>query len=88
MRVRDVERDLWVSHYANEVHGHLVSLELEHLEGERSDWRSAAPERTRESRLSYERTASGGWRRTQSVSVDVGQTWRVLFVDELERASR
>lgn len=76
----------WVEQYVNDVHGRFVRLEGE-LEdgGARSVWRSVAPERRRESRLVSERLGPDRWRRTQSVSEDGGATWRVFWIDELER---
>lgn len=78
----------WVEQYLNDVHGRFVRLEGE-LEdgGARSVWRSVAPERRRESRLVSERLGADRWRRTQSVSEDGGATWRVLWIDELERTA-
>jgi len=78
------ERERWVRHYANAVHGRMVPLE-----GRRGGvlwiWRSTSPGRSRESRLLDERPAENRWRRTQQVSEDGGMTWRVLFTDELQR---
>jgi hypothetical protein len=85
--VLDVERGRWVSHYANDVKGRFVPLEGSAL-GEGFVWLSAAPGRTRESRLVYERPAGERWRRRQEVSQDGGASWRVLFTDELERVAR
>ena len=83
--LHDVERDVWVSHYANEKGGRAVALEGS-AEGETFVWRSTSPERTRESQLVYERVGPTRWRRTQQFSEDGGAHWEVLFRDELERA--
>jgi len=48
-------------------------------------WRSVTPGRARESGSIVERLDTNHWRRTQRVSDDGGRTWRVLFVDEMER---
>ena len=85
--LREVERERWVSHYANEAKGALVSMEGS-AEGETFAWRSVAPARTRESRLVYERCGPDGWRRTQQFSEDGGQEWTVLFTDELIRTAK
>jgi hypothetical protein len=79
----------WVEQYVNDVHGRFVRLEGELGDGgARSVWRVVAPERRRESRLVSERLGADRWRRTQSVSEDGGTTWRVLWIDELERDRR
>jgi hypothetical protein len=82
VQVLDQELGRPVRQYVNDTTGRFVRLEGEG-DGERSTWRSVAPERTRESRLVSERVPPDGWRRTQSVSEDGGLTWRVLWQDEL-----
>lgn len=87
VQVFERETRRWVEQYVNDVHGRFVRIEGE-LEdgGDRSVWRTVAPERRRESRLVSERLAPDRWRRTMSVSEDGGASWRVLWIDELERA--
>jgi hypothetical protein len=75
----------WVSHYANAVRGRLTPLVCERV-AEPSVWRTIAPGRTREARLTEERPSPDRWRREQAFSEDGGATWTVLFTDELERA--
>jgi len=81
------EAGRWVAQYVNDVHGRFVRIEGELEDGRaRSVWRVVAPERRRESRRVDERLGPDRWRRTMSVSDDGGATWRMLWVDELERA--
>lgn len=82
--VYDPEAGTWVRQYVNSTRGRFVRLEGE-VDGERSTWRSTTPSRTRESRLVSERLDDGRWQRTQQVSEDGGETWRILWRDELER---
>jgi hypothetical protein len=76
----------WSRRYVNSTSGRFVPLEGE-VDGERSTWTVSAPDRLRESRLVSERVPPDGWRRTMRVSEDGGATWRVLWMDELERAA-
>lgn len=90
----DPELGRWVRYYANDVRGRFARLEGE-IDGEpdreagggRSLWRSATPGRARESRLVSERIGGDRWRRTMSVSEDGGKSWRVLWIDDLERVA-
>lgn len=82
--VYDIEAGTWVRQYVNSTRGRFVRLEGE-VDGDRSTWRSTTPGRTRESRLVSERLDGGRWRRTQQVSEDGGETWRILWRDELDR---
>lgn len=84
--VFDTEADRWVRHYVNAVRGSLVRLDGE-VDGPRSVWRITSPGRTRESRLISEPLDGNRWRRTHEISEDGGETWRVLWRDELERVS-
>lgn len=86
VRLYEPESERWVSHYANAVHGRMVPLEGRQ-DGERWIWRSTSPTRRRESRLLDERPGEGRWRRTQEVSEDDGESWRILFTDELVRVA-
>jgi len=86
VQVFDPELGRWVRQYVNATRGHFVRIEGEVEDGgARSTWRSVAPERPRESRLVSEWVEPDLWRRTMHVSEDQGQTWRVLWTDELER---
>ena len=86
VQMLDPELGRWVRQYVNSTRGRFVRIEGEvEPDGARSVWRSVAPERTRESRLVSERVEPKLWRRTMHVSEDQGQTWRVLWTDELER---
>lgn len=84
-QVFDPESGGWVRMYVNATRRHFVRLEGEVADGTLV-WRSMAPDRPRETRVVWERPAPDRWRRTSSVSEDGGTTWRVLFVDELERS--
>ena len=86
VQVFDPEEKLWRRSYVNDVRRTFASLEGT-AEGDRSIWRSTSPGRTRESRLVSERPSSDAWHRTMSVSADDGATWRVLWIDELEKTS-
>lgn len=88
VRLRERETGRWVSEYANAVRGEFTRLEGELGANDASSWRSVEPARTRESWLQYERPAPDRWIRTQRVSEDGGETWTVLFTDELERVER
>lgn len=82
----DRDAGTWVEQYLNDVQRRFVRLEGEiEQDGARSIWRSAAPDRGRQSRLVSERLDRDTWRRTMSVSEDGGETWRVLWIDELTR---
>ena len=86
VQVFEPDAGRWVEQYVNDVHGRFVRIEGELEEGgARSVWRVVAPERPRESRRVDERPGPEHWRRTMSVSDDGGATWRVLWIDELER---
>jgi protocatechuate 3,4-dioxygenase beta subunit len=84
VRVPAKEGGRWVMLYMNSNHGGFAQLDGE-VQVQRSTWHSGAPDKPRRSRLLSEPTASGGWRRTMSVSDDKGNTWRVLWIDELRR---
>ena len=84
VQVYDPSLGCWVRQYVNDVRRRYARLEGT-VEGERSVWRGASAERTRESRVVSERTAPDTWRRTMSVSEDGGETWRPLWIDELVR---
>ena len=87
--VQVFNRDLgrWVRQYVNAARGRFSRLEGE-IEKKMSVWRSVTPGRSRESRLVSERPGPDRWRRTMSISSDGGATWRVLWIDELTRASQ
>jgi len=82
----DTKRGTWVMKYVNDVGGQFVEMQGE-INGEDSIWRSIDPKRTREAKLVFERTGTSGWRRTQFASEDGGETWFVVFKDDLNRAS-
>jgi hypothetical protein len=71
--------------YVNATHRRFVRLEGE-VVGDTVEWRSVATARPRRTRVVAERPAPDRWRRTSWVSEDGGETWRVLFVDDLVRA--
>jgi hypothetical protein len=82
VQVFDSRLGRYVQQYVNSSRSRFVRLEGD-LEGERITWQSVSPKRTRESRLVSERIAQDRWRKTMSISEDDGQTWRVLWMDEL-----
>jgi hypothetical protein len=84
VEVFDPERERYVSQYVNATRRQFVRLEGA-VEGTRSEWKNVTPGRAFESRLVSERVGADGWRRTQYVSEDGGESWRVLWMDELER---
>jgi hypothetical protein len=84
VRAFDLDAGRWVMLYANSTRSSVARLEGTVTPSEIT-WNSVTPGRERESRMVWEHLADGAWRRTQHVSEDRGQTWRVLFVDELER---
>lgn len=86
VQVLDPQLGRWVRQYVNAVRGRYARYECD-VAREPAVWRSASPTRTRESRLVSERPAASRWRRTMEVSEDGGETWRVLWIDELERGS-
>ncbi len=75
----------WVRMYVNASRRHFARLEGEGDADGRVVWRSVSPDRSRETRVVTERAGADRWRRTSSISEDHGKTWRVLFVDDLER---
>lgn len=84
------ESGRWYEIYVNDVHRRFVRLEGEIEESgesgaERSVWRPADPSAGRLSELTSERIDAEHWRRTMRVSEDGGETWRVLWLDELKR---
>jgi hypothetical protein len=87
VQVYDPEGRCWLRRYVNDVRRRFSELEGE-VDGERSEWRSVSPGRTRESRLASERPAPDRWVRTMSISEDGGTTWRELWIDELTRVDR
>jgi len=80
----DPDLGRWVRQYINDVRGRFVRLEGG-LEGERSLWTVVSSSTGRMSRLVSERPGPGRWRRTMSISEDGGESWRVLWIDELEK---
>jgi hypothetical protein len=84
VRSRAADSGRWMMVYVNSPQRSFARLEGE-VSGSRSTWTSLTAAPTRLSQLGFERIDADHWRRTQSVSEDGGQTWRVLFTDELER---
>lgn len=80
------DENLWLRRYTSAGRGEFAELEGT-VDGERSTWRSVSPGRSRESRLTSELIGPNRWRRTHRISEDGGETWRVLWRDDLERAS-
>ena len=84
VRAFDPDLGRWVMLYANSTRTTVARLEGVIAPSEIT-WSSVTPGRERESRMVWEHLADGAWRRTQHVSEDRSETWRILFVDELER---
>jgi hypothetical protein len=76
----------WERRYVNGVHRRFVALEGEVVAPGRVVWRPAAPDPSRRSRVESEHLDDGSWRRTMHVSEDGGDTWHVLWRDEMRRA--
>lgn len=85
--VFDPTIECWVRMYVNATRRHFTRLEGEADGAARVVWRSVSPDRSRETRVVTEPIGPDRWRRTSSVSENGGKTWRLLFVDELERAA-
>jgi len=100
MSVFDISAGRWERRYSN-TSGHLAVLQGEVTSAEEVVWHGASPGRTRESRMVSERmepelrasgkSTGGGWperwSRTMWVSEDDGESWRVLWRDELSRTT-
>jgi len=84
VQVHDPAAGRWHRRYVNATRRTFSILEGEAGPG-RATWRGADPARTRASRVLSERVGDDGWRRTMSISEDGGETWRVLWTDELRR---
>lgn len=87
--VFDPEAGTWVRQYVNAARGRFVRLEGT-VEGGVSTWRSAPGDGAPPERLSKqvsERLDGDRWRRTLYRSDDGGETWRVLWRDELARVA-
>lgn len=84
VQVFDPASGTWHRRYVNDVRRRFAELEGT-VEDGRSIWRGVSPDRTRESMVVSERPAADRWTRTMKVSEDGGETWRVLWVDELVR---
>jgi hypothetical protein len=99
MSVFDVAASEWERRYSN-TSGHIAVLHGEVAPAGQVIWHGASPGRTRESRMvsepmdsrTSEEAASGGqpahWSRTMWVSEDGGESWRVLWRDELARGAQ
>jgi hypothetical protein len=86
VQVYDPERDRWLWQYTSEGRGWFAEYAAEEIDGTRSVWLPTEP-RVRSSRLTSELVSSEHWRRTMEVSDDGGETWRLLWVDEMDRAA-
>ena len=86
VQVPDPKGNRWVRSYTNATRGGFAILNGELVDDRTSRWTSASTDGPRQSSLVSERVDDDHWRRTMSVSGDGGETWRVLFVDDLERS--
>lgn len=84
VQVYDGERDRWLWQYTSEGRGWFAEYGADEVDGTRSVWTPTEP-RVRDSRLTSELLPDELWRRTMEVSDDGGESWRVLWVDELRR---
>lgn len=85
VQVPSADGDRWLRRYTSAGRGAFAALEGR-VQAGRGVWTSTAPQGPRRSRLVSERLGDAGWRRTMSISEDGGETWRVLWIDELERS--
>lgn len=84
VRVPTATAGQWEMSYVNASRETIARLEGQ-VAADKATWRSVTPGRTREGRVEVERLGPDRWRRTQWVSEDGGQTWQVLFTDEVRR---
>ena len=82
--VHDPAREVWSLRYVNDVRRAFASYEGK-VEAEGALWESVSPGRSRESLLISEHPEPDRWVRTMTVSMDQGETWEELWVDELTR---
>jgi hypothetical protein len=87
VQIYDPEAGRWLRQYVNAVRRRFATLEGDVVSETSSLWRPATPRPDRLSRLDSERLPDERWRRTMHVSTDGGETWRVLWRDELSRAA-
>lgn len=86
IQLREAETGAWTRYYANDVRGRLVTLKgVGEVGGDVGVWRSDPGETGRCSENRSERLGDDGWRSTVSRTTDGGDTWSVVFVDELNR---
>lgn len=86
IQLREAATGEWTRYYANDVRGRLVTLRAQgEVGGDVSVWRSDPNASGRSSENRSERIGDSGWRSTVSRTADGGDTWSVVFVDELER---
>lgn len=76
----------WVRQYVNDISRTYAVLEGKERDGA-SIWRPADPSGQKRSRLREELSSGRTWHREMSVSDDGGESWRVLWVDTLQRDS-
>lgn len=82
----DSKRQQWVMQYVNNVDGRSVPMQGE-FDGETITWRAIDPDRTRESKLVFERRGHDECCRTQFASGDGGSSWFVIFTDDLHKVA-
>jgi hypothetical protein len=75
----------WKREYVNEVNGRFVPMEGTLDGSARSEWRDTSSERTHDFVLTSELLSQGFWRRTMRISEDGGKTWKILWIDDLNR---
>lgn len=81
----DPETGVWVEQYLELADRRFVRLEADDVSGDHTVWRSVGPDSPRQLQIVTERLATDRWRRTMSTSDDGGETWRVHWIDELDR---
>ncbi|MCG6962849.1 MAG: hypothetical protein LJE95_06205, partial [Acidobacteria bacterium] len=84
VQIPDPDRKRWIRQYTNGLHGSFAAL-VGKVTGATSVWISADPRRPRQSSVISEHLSGDRWRRTMSISEDGGSTWRILWIDHLER---
>ena len=85
VRDRDQKSGRWIMVYTNASRPRISRLEGTAEGAGKVSFLSMTDRRG--SRFVSERLENDRWRRTQYVSEDAGRSWKVLFVDELERSA-
>ena len=86
IQLREAQTGQWTRYYANDVQGILVRLRAnEYLADGPVRWNSGPNDKGRRSENLSQHPDADTWISTVSRTTDGGETWQVLFVDELKR---